>query len=66
MYNFPDFITPLLTAAAGAVVGVVGLIVAVVTGIWIDLPSWAYLAAFGGSAVAGGGWAYLWSKGTWR
>lgn len=55
MYNFPD-IALLISFVIGALFGVIGLILAFVTGIWLDLPSWAYLASFVVPAVIVGVW----------
>lgn len=55
MYDFPD-ITPIISFAVGAFFGVIGLTLAFVAGIWLDLPSWGYLASFGVPTIIAGGW----------
>lgn len=52
MYGFD--LSPLITLFFAALFGVAGLIVAVLVGIWMDLPSWSYLASFAVPAVLGG------------
>lgn len=58
MYNFPD-ITLLISFAIGVLFGEIGLILAFVAGIWLALPSRAYLASFGVPAAIVGGWFQL-------
>ena len=52
MYGFD--LSPLVTLFFALIFGVAGLIVAVLVGIWIDLPSWNYLASFAVPAIVGG------------
>lgn len=55
MYNFPD-IAPVFSFAVGAFFGIIGLLIAFIAGIWIDLPSWGYLASSGVPALIAGAW----------
>lgn len=58
MYGGFD-LTPLVTGAIGAVAGIVGLLLAVLVGVWFDLPSWAFLVAFAAPAIVVGGWFHI-------
>ncbi|MBN9333867.1 hypothetical protein [Devosia sp.] len=55
-------ITPIIAFAVAAIVGFICLLVTVIAGIWIDLPSWAFLAGPGVPAIVAGTAFHLWAR----